>query len=247
MNPVTTGSEAAPALVAVAHGSRDRAAGNSIRALLQDVSARRPGLDVRASFIELTEPSLAEALTAVAGAAVVVPLLLSRGYHIRVDVPRAARGRPRTVVAAPFGPDRNFVPILAERLHEAGYRRGDGVVLAAAGSSDPAGAEDVETVAGWLAEELGADNAHVAAGYGSAATPTVADAVRQLRASGCERVGIATYLLAPGHFADRLHTAGADLVTAPMTPFPDLADLVLRRYDDAVRAHPELLSGGPTG
>lgn len=228
-----------PALVAVAHGSRDPAAGESIRALLDDVARRRPGLIVRASFIELTEPVLREALEDVPGPAVVVPLLLSRGYHMHVDVPRAAAGRPRTVVAEPFGPDRLFVPILVERLRESGYRPGDGVVLAVAGSSDPAGAQDAETMAGWLAEAL---DRPVVAGYASAASPTVAEAVQQLRASGCERVAVGTYLLAPGHFADRLHAAGADLVTPPMTPSPILADLVLRRYDDAVRRSASLLA-----
>ena len=45
---------------------------------------------------------------------------------------------------------------------------------------------------------------------------------------------VASYLLAPGFFLDRLHEAGADVVTAPLAPDARLAQVVLDRYDDAV-------------
>ena len=48
--------------------------------------------------------------------------------------------------------------------------------------------------------------------FGSAAAPDVPAAVAAARAGGADRVAIAPYLLAPGHFADRLAAAGADLV-----------------------------------
>src|SRR3712207_6874304 len=43
----------------------------------------------------------------------------------------------------------------------------------------------------------------VTTGYGSAAAPPVADAVTAARRAGAERVVVAAYLLAPGHFADK--------------------------------------------
>jgi sirohydrochlorin ferrochelatase len=42
-------------------------------------------------------------------------------------------------------------------------------------------------------------------------------------------VAIAPYLLAPGHFADRLAVAGADLVAEPLGAAPALVELVLDR------------------
>jgi hypothetical protein len=45
---------------------------------------------------------------------------------------------------------------------------------------------------------------------------------------------VAAYLLAPGHFADRLTAAGADAVTAPLLPDDRVAAVLLDRYDAAV-------------
>ncbi|NKY40020.1 sirohydrochlorin chelatase, partial [Cellulomonas septica] len=45
------------------------------------------------------------------------------------------------------------------------------------------------------------------------------------------RVVVASYLLAPGYFYDRVREAGADVVAAPLAPDPRLADVVLDRYD----------------
>jgi hypothetical protein len=56
-------------------------------------------------------------------------------------------------------------------------------------------------------------------------------------------VAIASYLLAPGHFAGRLDIAGADHVSAPLAPHPDLAALALRRFDRAAGTLVSLLQG----
>ena len=75
-------------------------------------------------------------------------------------------------------------------------------------------------------------------GYGSAALPTVSDAVAAARRGGAERVVVAAYLLAPGHFHDRLGGAAADVVTAPLLPDERIAAVLLDRYDAAVAAGP---------
>ena len=125
-----------------------------------------------------------------------------------------------------LGPDPRLAVALADRLREAGRRPGDAVVLAAAGSSDPAAVASVRTQAGLLAAELGSE---VTAAFGSAAAPDVPAAVAAARAGGADRVAIAPYLLAPGHFADRLAAAGADLVAEPLGAHPAVVELVLDR------------------
>jgi sirohydrochlorin ferrochelatase len=74
----------------------------------------------------------------------------------------------------------------------------------------------------------------VTTGYGSAAQPTVAEAVTAARRAGAERVVVAAYLLAPGHFHDKLGEAGADSVTAPLLPADPIAAVLLDRYDAAL-------------
>jgi sirohydrochlorin ferrochelatase len=103
-------------------------------------------------------------------------------------------------------------------------------VLAAAGSSDPAAVASVAAVARRWA---GAGWWDVTAAYASAAAPSPADAVAALRRRGAPRVAIASYLLSPGLFADSLHDAGADVVSAPLGDAPEVAAVVLERYDDA--------------
>ena len=71
--------------------------------------------------------------------------------------------------------------------------------------------------------------------YGSGARPSVPDAVAGARAAGASRVVVASYLLAPGFFHDRLLTAGADVVTAPLAPDDRLVAVVLDRYRAAAR------------
>ena len=73
-------------LVAVAHGSRDPRSAASIHALLDVVRSLRPELDVRGAFLDLCAPRLSDVLR---GPAVVVPLLLGKAFHARVDVPAA--------------------------------------------------------------------------------------------------------------------------------------------------------------
>lgn len=162
-----------------------------------------------------------------------VPLLLSSGYHDRVDLPAAiAATRPGTAHAAVLGPDPLLAVALADRLAEASYSAGDAVVLAGAGSSDADAVASVRVQADLLAAELtrrAGVPAMVTVGFGSAASPTVTEAVAAARAGGAARVAIAPYLLAPGYFADRLGDVGADLVAAPLGAHPALIDLIMQR------------------
>ncbi|MFW5898994.1 MAG: sirohydrochlorin chelatase, partial [Jiangellaceae bacterium] len=71
-----------PALIAAAHGTRHAAGRAAIAELRAAVAAARPGLDVVEAYVDedVQRPGLTEVLDA-AGPAVVVPLLLSAGYH----------------------------------------------------------------------------------------------------------------------------------------------------------------------
>jgi sirohydrochlorin ferrochelatase len=213
----------------VAHGTRNRTGVDAVLRIIDALRKTSLSLEVRAAFIELAEPDVPTALAGIPAdrRAVLVPLLLASGYHDRVDLPAAiAAVRPGTAHAPVLGPDPRLAVALADRLREAGRRSGDAVVLAAAGSADPAAIASVHTQAGLLAAELGTE---VTVGFGSAAAPDVPTAVTAARATGADRVAIAPYLLAPGHFADKLSAAGADLVAEPLGAHPAVVELVLDR------------------
>ncbi|MBO7938170.1 sirohydrochlorin chelatase [Streptomyces sp. S9] len=236
-----------PALVVVAHGSRDPRALETVRALLDRVRAQRPGLPVHLGHIELNEPLLTDTLAALDARrtpdAVLVPLLLARGYHVRRDIPEAAaRARVRTRVAAPLGPHPLLADALHARLTEAGWRtpataaerRASAVVLAAAGSRDPDSAVDARRMAALLAERLGVP---VVPAFASTAAPTVPDALRALAARGRDRVAVASCFTAPGRFATECAQAAPGIVSAPLGTHPAMAGLLLHRYDEALQVH----------
>ncbi|SFT10783.1 sirohydrochlorin chelatase [Streptomyces sp. ok210] len=231
----------APALVAVAHGSRDPQALRTVMKLLDRVRELRPGLDVRLGHIELNEPLLPAALSGLgSGDAVLVPLLLGRGHHVKRDIPAAVAAAPalRATIAAPLGPHPLLVEALYGRLVEAGWpaeeadSRGSAVVLAAAGSRDPDSAADTRRTARMLSERLG--GVPVVPAYASATTPTVPVAVRALAARGRHRVAVASYFTAPGRFAAAAAAAAPGTAAAPLGAHPAMARLLLCRYDQAL-------------
>lgn len=246
-----TGPASAPALLIVAHGSRDPRHAATVAALTARVRALRPTVWVETAYLELTLPSVATVLDRLAGSGVrrvvAQPLLISRAFHAKSDLPaalgEAASRHPRLAVeqADVLGPDTALVAALERRLTEAGVRPADrastGVVLASAGSSDPEAiaviaqtAREWRRTAGWCA---------VRPAFASASLPRTGDVVRALRADGVPRVAVAPYVLAPGRLPDRIERgareAGADVLAPPLGDAPEVAELLVRRYAAATR------------
>jgi sirohydrochlorin ferrochelatase len=255
---------ACPPLVAVAHGSTDPRAGSAIADLISLARSRAvtrgwPGLDARAAFLGHAPPSAAQVLGALAGSVpdrpapdddarscpvVVLPLLLTAAYHSGTDIPGALReaqaAYPWLTISygEPLSPHPALLRVLDRRLAEAGQEgRADrtAVVLAAAGSSRPAANAAVARMA--TAWQQASRWRAVVPAYASAATPTPEQAVTALLRDGAPRVVVATYLLAPGLFADRIHAAslaaGAAAVSGPLGVAPEVADVLLQRYAEA--------------
>ncbi|TKV29515.1 sirohydrochlorin chelatase [Arthrobacter sp. NamB2] len=222
----------APVLIACAHGTDNLQGRREIDAVRAGIAALRPHLEVLEAYVDVQDPDLVDVVASLPPGrpAVIVPLLLSVGYHVKVDIARAAASRPQTVAALPLGPDPRLAHVLQRRLAEVGVDDGDAVVLAAAGSSDACAAEDVAEIRAVLAELR---TGPVRRGFGSKATPSVPDAVTDVRGTAGFRVALASYLLAPGYFHDQLAKAGADAVSAPLLPSPVVAEIALARYDDA--------------
>lgn len=229
--------------MAVAHGSRDPRAAAATEGLLSVVRARAAGVNVRTAFLDHAAPSLPQVLGSLApehSRCVVVPLLLASAYHAKADIPgqiakiRSEYPGLEVVLADALGPHPGLLRALDRRLRESwnGPRGETSVVLAAAGSSDPAANAANAALAGPL-RALGGWRQVVPA-YASAASPAPAEAVARLRGDG--PVIVATYLLAPGYFADKIReaslAAGAAAVSDPLGAAPEAADVIIRRYRD---------------
>lgn len=221
-----------PVLVLCAHGTANIAGQQTIARLRELVAQGRPELRVELAYVDVQEPKVGDVVARAAadgGSVVVVPVLLASGYHVQVDIASAVAPFPNARSAAPLGPDETLVDILVDRLAAAGVRDGDAIVLAAAGSSRAEAREAPQEVARDLGGRL---SRPVTIGYGASAAPTVPEAVRAAAVGG-RRVVVAAYLLAPGHFHDRLRASGADVVTEPIGADPRLVPLISRRYRGA--------------
>jgi Uncharacterized conserved protein len=216
-------------LLMIAHGTRDPAGARVTEAVAAQVRERLPAGEAALAYADVRGPTIAEALRELPGPAAAVPMFLAAGYHVRVDVPAQIRacGRSDVLVGQAFGPDPALVEVAAERLVAAGYRPGDAVVLAVAGSSDPAAVADSAQAARRLGLLLGRP---VALATIAAGGPRVPEVVAALRAGGARRVAIASWLLAPGLFQQRLDACGADVVGAPIGTHSAVADLVVARH-----------------
>ncbi len=214
-------------LVTVAHGTR-RLLANRTAAVLTERAAAVCGLPAATSYVELCRPSLASVVQRLRMPAVVVPLLLSTGHHLRSDIPAALGAAVRPVALAPaLGPDPLLAGAQVLRLHEAGALPDQPVVMVAAGTRDPAGHRGLEIAVEMLAERwCGPVRLATLSGPGSRpghlATP---DSV------------VSPYLLAEGHFAAqaRLQAASADRVAEVLGVCEPLVSLVVARARHALR------------
>jgi sirohydrochlorin ferrochelatase len=241
-----------PPLVAVAHGSKDPRAAATVHDLLDAVRARAPGIDVREAFLDHSAPSLPQVLGSLAPstdadaghACVAVPLLLTAAYHSKADIParlaeaRAAHPGLHVRTAGTLGPHPLLIAALERRLREAcvavddaAARAATSVVLAAAGSSDTAANAAITAMADRWARERGWRA--VVPAFASSSGPRPAQAVAALPDDGGPVV-VATYLLAPGYFADKIREgalgAGASAVSGVLGACPEVAQVVLDRY-----------------
>ncbi len=236
---------AAPALIALAHGSRDPRSAATVKQLVAEVKAMRPDLKIEAAFLELSKPSFDTVVDRLVRSGhdeiVVVPLLLTEAHHARVDVPAAVAGamarHEGVAIRATkvLGLEQAFLEVLDLRLREAlkaaRVRELDALVLAAAGSSDPLANQAVAR----LARVWGTRHKlPVTAAFASAAPPATGEAVRAFRAEGRRHIAVASMFLAPGTLPDRAAElaleAGAVAVSDPLGAHPVLARVILARY-----------------
>jgi sirohydrochlorin ferrochelatase len=246
------------ALVAVAHGSADPRAAAAIGELIPLVARRAAdrGLsvpDLRVAYLGHAAPSVPRVMRTFGPhtEVTVLPLLLTAAYHSKTDIPRvlarAGTARLNVTYGAPLGPHPLLLRALERRLPETALQNPaeTGVVLAAAGSSDPGAnatiaglAAEWQAAGGWFAVRPAYASPAAAGGQGATVSPAPAQVVTELLRDGARRVVVASYLLAPGLFADRIRdtslAAGAAEVSPALGAVPEVADIVLDRYQEAV-------------
>ncbi|WP_309126984.1 CbiX/SirB N-terminal domain-containing protein [Microbacterium sp.] len=219
-----------PALLAVSHGTADVDGARAIAGLVERVARALPDVAVHGAFVDVQQPDAASALADIDGPVVIVPLLLSSGFHVHHDLHGVAAARTDAVVADPMGPDPLLADVLATRL-DGLDRDGAPVILAVAGSRDERSVPDAEGMASLLRERI---DRPVELAYLAARRPDLPTALE-----GTPDAVVATYLLARGYFFDlAARLSGEHALTPPLLDdlldddgIPSaLVDLVIGRY-----------------
>ena len=80
------------AIILFAHGARDPAWAQPFRKIKDLLEARQPGIAVELAFLEIMEPTLADAVAKLAGARhttiAIAPLFMAQGGHLKNDLPK---------------------------------------------------------------------------------------------------------------------------------------------------------------
>ncbi len=210
-----------PHLVTVAHGTR-RPGGNETARRITEAAGRRLGRPATTAYVELSDPLLSDVVATLDGPAVVVPLLLSTGFHVREDLPGMCAGAD-VVLGRPLGPDPMLARAQVARLLDAGAEPGSRVVLVAAGSRDPAAGEDLCAAVGLLAAHWD----------GEVAAATLSGLGERPEAVIRPGDAVSPYLLSPGLFSRDVEAAaraaGASACADVLGDHPLVVDLVVER------------------
>lgn len=243
-----------PPLLLVAHGSRDPRFAPQLAAVAEGVRALESSLPVALGFLELSTPSVAQAvvplIAAGQGSIVVVPMLLGSAFHAEIDLPvQLEQAMPQrgpqaqgaaTKPASPLAGDSQLHqapvlgtdPAMADALESQARQldRCDGIVLLGAGSSDPRPSARLAAQAEDLSGRLGqpVETAFVTR------SPSLDEAVGRLARRGVRRPGLVPWFLAAGVLLDRGLRRASELGVREVAPTladgPRLPAIVLSRY-----------------
>ncbi|MGO1385938.1 MAG: CbiX/SirB N-terminal domain-containing protein [Arachnia sp.] len=207
------------ALVIAAHGTRDPAGVLVAHALTARVAALLPEVDVSVGFIELSEPSVPEALTAALTRCdaenkrvVVVPLMLGTGTHVRHDIPDFIEEVVGTVpqaridYAPHLGPDPALFRAVNQRIDDAmgDWRREDTtLVLVGRGALVPDANADHVRLSRMHFEQGGWRN--VTPCFLQVTEPRLPEGLDRARAQGAQQILVIGHWLFPGRMRTWTH------------------------------------------
>jgi len=222
-----TPAESATTTLLIGHGSPMPAALAEFQSFAQALQ-NRLGRPVRHCYLEISEPSMADGLSAAAeeagpgGTVIVLPIFLSAGRHQKRDVPAAvtaaARCYPNVTFryGAALGYDPRLVSLLQFRVGEAlaadtaGLTCSETTVLVVGRGSTEAEANAEIARCAYLLY-AGGSYAGVEYAFQAAARPDVAEGVRRCARLGARQVAVAPFILFTGFvYAEICRAASAE-------------------------------------
>ena len=243
-----------PALLLIAHGTRDPRGAQEMDALLGILRSRHPSPVHNAWIEDFASPSVAEAVEGLLAEGVTqlvtVPFLNLGAYHAKTDVPNeiaaVRRRHPDLVVAhgRVLGLHDGLFALARARLDavsDPAGRAEEILVVAASGSSDPDANSDLAKAARFLGETSG--HKWVECAFAGVTWPRIDAVLRRAAAGGARRAVVFSWSLLAGLLEQRVATTAAEVAAdtgmeiidaGRFGPDPLVAQAVLDRYAEAL-------------
>jgi sirohydrochlorin cobaltochelatase len=245
---------APPALLTIAHGTRDPRGAQEMDALLAILESRHPSPVANAWLEDFASPGVAEAVEELRAQGVTqlvtVPFLNLGAYHAKTDVPNAVAavrgGHPDMVVAhgRVLGLHDALFAVARARLDAVSDPAGrdeEILIVAASGSSDPDANSDLAKAARFLGETSG--HQWVECAFAGVTWPRIDTVLRRAAAAGARRAVVFSWSLLAGLLEQRVATTAAEVAAdtgmeifdaGRFGPDPLVAEVVLDRYAEAL-------------
>ena len=211
-------------VVVVGHGTADATGAAETAEVAALAAALVPGVPVELGFLEVIQPSIADAVARLAARGcrelVAAPLLLFAAGHARRDVPEALAAAAAAAglaarQAEPLGLHDAIVELSARRRHEAlrqlaPVSAADTVLaVLGRGASDPGALGRLQEFAAASVAAGDWRPARVEYGFAAAARPTLDEALAAAAAARPRRVVVQPHLLFHGHVEEQVSAAVA--------------------------------------
>ena len=251
----TTPPSNLPPLVIAGHGTRDQKGVAACLALVNRVRHLLPGVRVEAGFVEFTPPTIDESLSAVladgAGSAVVVPLMIGSGGHVREDIPDAiAAGKQEHTAATVvytrhLGAPVNLVSAARQRIDAAigDWPREEVTIVFVGRGCSVVDANANHIRLGRVVAETGSYT-KVLPAFIQVTGPTVADSLNVAYFTGARKIVVMPHYLFPGRLSTWVQEAATGWSAAHsdtevrvadvLGDCPELAQVVAKRYREGM-------------
>jgi sirohydrochlorin cobaltochelatase len=251
----STPSSGLPPLVIAGHGTRDQQGVAACLALVNRVRHLLPGVRVEAGFVELTAPSIDESLSAVLadgdGSAVVVPLMIGSGGHVRKDIPDAITTGTRkhagatVVYTRHLGAPAHLVSAVRQRIDAAigDWPREDVTIIFVGRGCSVVDANADHVRLGRVVAETGGYTTVLPA-FIQVTGPTVADSLNVAHFTGARKIVVMPHYLFPGRLSSWVreavtawsatHRDTQIRVADVLGDCPELGQVVAERYREGM-------------
>lgn len=114
-------------VLVISHGSRETSANQDFKKLVQKYRHKHPNWVIAHAFLELTKPSIPEALENLSKKSdeiLILPLFLFAAKHVKKHIPeilktfRKSHLKIKIYLGKPFGSDAKLLAILDKRLQQ---------------------------------------------------------------------------------------------------------------------------------